>query len=102
MCSSRGLIHAFGSRERERPLRGRDYDITRYSTHTPVAPTPDSPIADRADLVGDKALSEVGRLSLGQLMWRKFLRSRLAVGGGLVLIVLYLITVVLGRIRGAL
>jgi len=55
------------------------------------------PIADRADLVGDKALSEVGRLSLGQLMWRKFLRSRLAVGGGIVLIVLYLITVVLAE-----
>jgi peptide/nickel transport system permease protein len=37
-----------------------------------------------------EAMHEAGRLSLGQLMWRRFLRSRLAVVGGILLILLYL------------
>ena len=37
------------------------------------------------------AVSDVGRLSLGQLMWRRFLRNRLAVTGTIMLILLYLL-----------
>lgn len=36
-----------------------------------------------------EAMTEVGRMSLGQLMWRRFLRNRLAIGGSIVLILLY-------------
>jgi peptide/nickel transport system permease protein len=59
---------------------------------------PASELPGAASAVEDQALAEIGRLSLGQLMWRKFLRSRLAVGGGIVLIILYLATVVLAEI----
>lgn len=37
----------------------------------------------------DEAPSEIGRLSLWALMWRRFLRSRLAVGGIVILVMLY-------------
>ena len=39
--------------------------------------------------------SDISRMSLGQLIWRRFLQSRLAVGGSVLLIVLYLMTVVM-------
>jgi len=45
--------------------------------------------------IQDEGLYKVKRMSLGQLMWRRFLRSHLAVGGGIVLIVLYLAMVLL-------
>jgi peptide/nickel transport system permease protein len=38
-------------------------------------------------------MSDVGRLTLRQLIWRRFLRSRLAVGGSIVLILLYLMVI---------
>lgn len=37
-----------------------------------------------------EAAPEIGRMSLWQLMWRQFLRNRLAIGGGIVLILLYI------------
>ena len=40
-----------------------------------------------------EALSDVGRLTLRQLIWRRFLRSRLAVGGSIMLILLYLMII---------
>ncbi len=61
----------------------------------PAPPGAGTPLTGAVSAEQDKALSEIGRLSLGQLMWRKFLRSRLAVGGGVILILLYLVTVVL-------
>lgn len=39
------------------------------------------------------APSDIGRLSLWQLMWRRFLRNRLAVAGGIMLILLYLLAI---------
>ncbi|MCP4540394.1 MAG: ABC transporter permease, partial [Chloroflexi bacterium] len=42
-----------------------------------------------------ETVAETGRLSLQQLMWRQFLSNRLAVAGGIVLVLLYLTTVVL-------
>jgi peptide/nickel transport system permease protein len=42
---------------------------------------------------GEETTSAAGRLSLGQLIWRRFLRNRLAVGGSVVLIALYLFAV---------
>jgi peptide/nickel transport system permease protein len=43
----------------------------------------------------EEAMSEVKRLSLGQLIWRRFLRNRLAIGGSIVLIILYISAVIL-------
>lgn len=42
-------------------------------------------------------ISEGKRLSLQQLIWRRFLRNRLAVGGGIVLLFLYLTVVILAE-----
>jgi peptide/nickel transport system permease protein len=42
-----------------------------------------------------EVIPEGKRLSLQQLIWRRFLRNRLAVGGGLVLLFLYLTVVIL-------
>lgn len=41
-------------------------------------------------LVADEPISDLGRLSLSQLIWRRFLANRLAVGSSIVLILLYL------------
>jgi len=43
--------------------------------------------------VQGEAVSDVGRLSLWQLIWRRFLRNRLAIVGGIVLILLYLMII---------
>jgi peptide/nickel transport system permease protein len=40
--------------------------------------------------VADEPISDLGRLSLSQLIWRRFLANRLAVGSSIVLILLYL------------
>ncbi len=40
--------------------------------------------AQAANVSGD-----IGQLSVGRLMWRRFLRNRLAVGGAIVLVILY-------------
>lgn len=52
---------------------------------SPSAETPGSVVQEGA------VVTDVGRLSLWQLMWRRFLRNRLAVAGGIVLIVLYVL-----------
>ena len=44
----------------------------------------------------DEAAPEVGRLSLWQLMWRQFLRNRLAIAGSILLILLYLTIIFAG------
>lgn len=44
--------------------------------------------AEAAHVSGD-----IGQLSIGQLMWRRFLRNRLAVGGSIVLIFIYTIVI---------
>lgn len=44
--------------------------------------------AEAAHVSGD-----IGRLSIGHLMWRRFLRNRLAVGGAVVLFVLYVVII---------
>ena len=49
---------------------------------------------DMTPLDQEEASAEIGRLSLGQLTWRRFLRNRLAVWGSIVVILLYLVTVV--------
>ncbi|MCB0112015.1 MAG: hypothetical protein KDE53_39095, partial [Caldilineaceae bacterium] len=36
---------------------------------------------------------DIGQLSIGKLMWRRFLRNRLAVGGAIVLIVIYTVVI---------
>ncbi|NOZ28647.1 MAG: ABC transporter permease [Chloroflexi bacterium] len=41
----------------------------------------------------EETVPEVGRMSLWQLTWRRFLRNRLAVGGGIVLILFYLMII---------
>jgi len=51
-----------------------------------------SPTARSTPAQGE-AISEVGRLSLWQLIWRRFLRNRLAVTGGIVLILFYLMII---------
>jgi len=53
------------------------------------------PTAFQEVLAQEQVVSEAGRMSLWQLMWRRFLRSRLAVVGGIVLIVFYVLMVVL-------
>ncbi|HEY65068.1 MAG TPA: ABC transporter permease [Caldilineae bacterium] len=52
-------------------------------------------ITPRLEDVGveEAAVPEVGRMSLWQLTWRRFLRNRLAVGGGIVLIILYILVI---------
>ena len=50
----------------------------------------------REALPQDEAPPEVGRMSLWQLMWRQFLRNRLAIAGGIVLILLYLTIIFAG------
>jgi len=46
-----------------------------------------------AALAQQEAVPEVGRMSIWQLIWLRFLRNRLAVGGGIVLILLYLMII---------
>lgn len=53
---------------------------------------PASPDFNQTD-AQTEAMTDVGRLSLRQLMWRRFLRNRLAVGGGIVLILFYLMII---------
>jgi peptide/nickel transport system permease protein len=53
-----------------------------------------TPSATMQAEAGQEETTDIGRLSLGQLIWRRFLRNRLAVGGSIVLIILYLTTVV--------
>ena len=47
-----------------------------------------SQYAEAADVSGD-----IGQLSIGKLMWRRFLRNRLAVGGAIVLILIYTVVI---------
>lgn len=44
--------------------------------------------AEAAHVSGD-----IGQLSIGKLMWRRFLRNRLAVGGAIVLIFIYVVVI---------
>jgi peptide/nickel transport system permease protein len=44
--------------------------------------------AQAASVSGD-----IGQLSIGRLMWRRFLRNRLAVGGAVLLLVMYLVVI---------
>ncbi|MEZ4708186.1 MAG: ABC transporter permease [Caldilineaceae bacterium] len=44
--------------------------------------------AEAAHVSGD-----VGQLSVGRLMWRRFLRNRLAVGGAIVLLLIYIVVI---------
>ncbi|RME64139.1 MAG: ABC transporter permease [Caldilineae bacterium] len=50
-------------------------------------PAPDPGLYDDVE----QSRAEVGSLSVGQLMWRRFLRNRLAVGGAAILIFLYIV-----------
>jgi len=47
--------------------------------------------AEAADVAGD-----IGQLSIGRLMWRRFLRNRLAVGGMILLSILYILILFAG------
>lgn len=47
-----------------------------------------SPYAEAVDVSSD-----IGQLSIGKLMWRRFLRNRLAVGGAIVLIIIYTVVI---------
>ena len=58
-----------------------------YEDATEVAPMA-SEFAHAADVSGD-----IGQLSIGRLMWRRFLRNRLAVGGAIMLIIMYIIVI---------
>lgn len=59
--------------------------MAERANSSPAAPT---------DKAGEgTAPTDVGRLSLWQLMWRRFLRNRLAVAGTIMLIVLYLLAI---------
>lgn len=53
------------------------------------APFPHAPAAPEAFAPAVAPASEIGQLSLWRLIWRRFLRNRLAVGGGCVLLCLY-------------
>lgn len=53
------------------------------------APFPHAPAAPEAFAPAAPPASEIGQLSLWRLIWRRFLRNRLAVGGGCVLLCLY-------------
>lgn len=53
------------------------------------APCPYAPAAPEAFAPAAPPASEIGQLSLWRLIWRRFLRNRLAVGGGCVLLCLY-------------
>ncbi len=50
---------------------------------------PVRPTVEEAQIEAE-GVPEVGRMSLWQLTWRRFLRNRLAIGGGIVLILFYL------------
>jgi len=58
-----------------------------------------APMADnlRPPAAHEETVTETGRLSLHQLMWRRFLCNRLAVAGGIMLVLLYLTTVILAE-----
>lgn len=62
--------------------------MAKQAVLTPIIdeedPTLAAGFAKAANVSGD-----IGQLSVGKLMWRRFLRNRLAVGGGVVLIFLY-------------
>jgi len=55
-------------------------------------PMPTAKINTRLDKASE-GKADIGRLSLGQLMWRRFLRNRMAVISGIVLILLYLMII---------
>ena len=58
-----------------------------------------APMAEsfQSPAVQSETVAETGRLSLQQLMWRRFLCNRMAVAGGIVLVLLYLTTVILAE-----
>ncbi|MCX6378919.1 MAG: hypothetical protein NT023_05480, partial [Armatimonadetes bacterium] len=51
--------------------------------------TPESPLP----LLDDEQEADLGRLSYRQLVWRKFRKSRLAVIGGVILVVFYTLAI---------
>jgi len=58
---------------------------------TPISSPQEEKILAQEEALSEVGeVSEVGQLSLGRLIWRRFLRSRLAVGGGLVLLSFYI------------
>ncbi len=58
-----------------------EQSLSLPSTRSEVPPTVDTP--------APLAASDVGQLALWHLIWRRFLRNRLAVGGGILLLGLY-------------
>ena len=52
---------------------------------------PEAPSASEAPVALSE--SEIGQLSLWRLIWRRFLRNRLAVGGGILLLGLYILVI---------
>ncbi len=63
--------------------------VARVSTTYEEERLPPTPTLETAEDVA----ADIGQLSVWRLMWRRFLRNRLAVGGGIVLIILYILVI---------
>lgn len=61
--------------------------MTDQILRPPATPELESELDERVD--PSTAAEAVGQLSVWRLMWRRFLRSRMAVGGGIVLLIMY-------------
>lgn len=61
----------------------------------PIPPMFDDDVDERSIQYAHAAnvSGDVGQLSVGKLMWRRFLRNRLAVGGGIILVIMYVIII---------
>lgn len=63
----------------------------KKAVHTDSAVPSPAGVSSQTEIVREK--SEVGRLSLGQLMFRRFMRNRMAVMSTIVLILMYLMVI---------